>query len=192
MNEREFAIIKEITNNHCPNQRLIARKLGISLGLTNLIIKRLIRKGYLKVSQLNSHKVQYILTPQGFAEKTKKSYYYTLDTIAVLRTLKQKIQKIVLSEYNKGVHKFVIQGDSELAELVEISLRDLNLENLEYLKAGNDSLPIQDNFCVLNSEGNLAEESNPSQVYPVRKSIPKDKPFSNEINLLQRLAETLD
>ncbi len=38
--DKELTIIKEIANNHQPNQRGIAKNTGLSLGLVNLIIKR--------------------------------------------------------------------------------------------------------------------------------------------------------
>ncbi len=172
ISEKEFAVIKEIANNHQPSQRLIARRVGISLGLTNLIIKRLVKKGCLKVSQLNPRKVSYILTPKGFAEKTKKSYYYTLRTIKTLKSLQNRIQEIILSEYRKGRHKFAIQGNNELTLLVEISLRSLNLEGLEYVNANNLILSNDNNFTILNTEENILEMTN-----------------CNQVNLIQRLAE---
>jgi len=172
MNEKEFAVIKEIANNHRPNQRLIAKKLGISLGLTNLIIKRLAKKGYLKVSQLNARKIEYILTPQGFAEKAKKVLSLYPQDDSTLKILKQKIQQIILNEYNNGKRKFVIQGNNELSELVEISLRNLNLEGLEYTNADNNSFCSDSNFTILDTEESVSETANP-----------------NQVNLVQRLAE---
>ncbi len=169
MDEKEFAVIREIANNHQPNQRLIARKLGISLGLTNLIIKRLINKGYVKISQLSARKIEYILTPQGFAEKAKKSYHYTLKTIMAIRNLKNRIQEIIISEYKNGKRKFAIQGNNELAILVEISLRHLNLEGLEYINAGSGGLPNDNSFVILNTEENTSENSNYNQVSMVQR-----------------------
>lgn len=178
MDEKEFAVIREIANNHQPSQRLIARKLGLSLGLTNLIIKRLVKKGYLKVSQLNARKLQYILTPHGIAEKTKKSYHYTLKTIKSIKNLKDKIQEIILNEYKNGKRKFVIQGNNELATLVEISLRNLNLEGLEYINADNNSLRSDNDFTILNSEENASDESNLNLNLNL-----------NLVNIVRRLAE---
>ncbi len=72
ISERELRIIEEISRDRNLTQRKISHRLGLSLGMTNLILKRLVNKGYVKVRGLNRRKVQYILTPTGFAEKTKK------------------------------------------------------------------------------------------------------------------------
>lgn len=140
ISEKEFAVITEISNNHLPDQRTIARKLGISLGLTNLIIKRLVKTGYVKIKQLNQRKIQYLLTPKGFTEKAEKSYNYTLKTINILTSLREKIQKLIMEKYKSGIRDFLIVGNDELADLTEITLRKLSLPDVKYsreIKHGN-------------------------------------------------------
>ncbi len=126
ISEKEFAVIKEISNNHLPDQRTIATKTGLSLGLTNLIIKKLIKTGYIKIKQLNRRKIQYILTPKGFAEKAKKSYRYTIKTINLFKSIKEQIQKLILDYKNQGIQKFIILGKNELADIAEIAIKPLS------------------------------------------------------------------
>lgn len=130
--ERELKIIEEISQDKNLTQRKISHKLGLSLGITNLILKRLASKGYIKVKGLDRRKVQYILTPKGFTEKAKESYRYFLKTIHSLQEMKKKIQRLILMEYEKGKAHFVILGDNELADIVELSLKGLNKNGLEY------------------------------------------------------------
>ena len=130
--KRELRIIEEISQNQNLTQRKISHKLGLSLGMTNIILKRLASKGYIKIKGLNRRKVQYILTPKGFAEKTKKSYRYFLKTIHSLQEMKKKIQHLILMEYEQGETDFVILGDGELADIVELSLKNLDKSELEY------------------------------------------------------------
>ena len=132
IDERELRIIEEISQNQNLTQRKISHKLGLSLGMTNIILKRLASKGYIKVEELNRRKVQYILTPKGFAEKTKKSYRYFLKTIHSLQEMKKKIQHLILMEYKEGKTSFIILGDNELADIVELSLKGLDKSELEY------------------------------------------------------------
>ncbi len=130
--ERELKIIEEISRDKNLTQRKISHKLGLSLGMTNIILKRLASKGYIKVKGLNRRKVQYILSSKGFAEKTKESYRYFLKTIHSLQEMKKKIQRLVLMEYEQGKTHFVILGEGELADIVELSLKGLNKSELEY------------------------------------------------------------
>lgn len=132
--EKEFAVIREISNNHQPNQRIIAKRVGISLGLTNLIIKRLIKKGYIKIKEVPPRTIQYILTPKGFAEKTIKTYRYTLQTIKTLEAIKTGIQEIVENAYGKGGRDFLILGNGELVSLTEIVFKNLNFGDVKITK----------------------------------------------------------
>lgn len=144
ISEKEFAVMQEISNNHLPDQRDIAAKTGFSLGLTNLIIRRLIKKGYLKAKQLNRKKIQYILTPKGFKEKAKKSYNYTLKTINALKTIKSKIQSLISEQASQGASKFVLIGNSELADIAEMAFKSLNIN---YIKNGEE--PSEDDSAAI-------------------------------------------
>ena len=155
ISEKEFAILKEISNNHQPNQRLIAERTGISLGLTNLIIKCLVKKGYIKARQLTARKVQYLLTPKGFSEKLKKSYNYTLKTINLVKSIKEKIQELIISEYNKGKKEFIIQGKSELADMAEIAFRTIALEGIKYYRMDGNDIPKNNNCIILTVENKI-------------------------------------
>jgi DNA-binding MarR family transcriptional regulator len=148
ISDKEFAVIREISNNHRPNQRIIAQKVGISLGLTNLIIKRLITKGYIKIKEVPPKTIQYMLTPKGFAEKARKSYFYTLRTIETMRTIKENIQEIIIKEYEQGGRDFIIYGKGELASFTEIALRDLNLNDIKYTFSTNKT-NMDRPFCSL-------------------------------------------
>ncbi len=153
--ERELKIIEEISQNQNLTQRKISHRLGLSLGMTNLILKRLVNKGYVKVKGLNRRKVQYILTPKGFAEKTKRSYRYFLKTIYSLQEMKKKIQHLVLMEYEKDQTHFVILGGGELADIVELSLKSLDNSQLEYRRVSRLEDMNSNKAVVLLAESKL-------------------------------------
>lgn len=153
--ERELKIIEEISQDKNLTQRKISHRLGLSLGMTNLILKRLVNKGYIKVKGLDKRKVQYILTPKGFAEKTKKSYRYFLKTIHSMQEMKKKIQHLVLMEYQKDETHFVILGGGELADIVELSLKGLNKSELEYRRISRLEDINSSNAVILLAESKL-------------------------------------
>jgi len=148
ISEKEFAVIREIHNNHLPDQRTIAIRSGISLGLTNLIIKKLIKKGYIKAKQLNQKKIQYILTPKGFTEKAKKSYHFTLKTIGLFKTLREKLQEYIVSECRKGAEEFVVSGNGELVEMMEFAFENIPNQNVKF--SINKDGPTSDGKVVVN------------------------------------------
>src|SRR5271157_2861065 len=139
VSEKEFAVINEIFNNHLPDQRTIASRAGISLGLTNLIIKRLIGKGYVKAKQLNKKKIQYLLTPKGFSEKASKSYNFTLKTIEMLKSVRERIQGLLQQKYNEGFSEFTISGVGDILHLCELAIKQLNKGDIKYIIDSNEA-----------------------------------------------------
>jgi len=156
----EFKIIYEIGKDLNTTQRKISHQIGLSLGMTNIIMKRLIAKGYVKVKGLNRRNVQYILTPRGFAEKVRKTHRYLLRTIDTLKTVKEKIQDTVLEYYEKGEKNFTILGKGELADIVEISLRDIGKRDLRYLRANRPEEINSKNSIIILTDRNIQKRNN--------------------------------
>ncbi len=130
--DKELAVIKEISQNSTIDQRTIAKSTGLSLGITNLIIKKLIKVGYIKVKQLNKKKVEYILTPKGFLEKTKKTYNYILKTANQFLSIYKKLENLILKQYNTGKTKFYILATDEIYQIIVLAFNTLKLKNITY------------------------------------------------------------
>ncbi|MBF0531643.1 MAG: winged helix-turn-helix transcriptional regulator [Candidatus Omnitrophica bacterium] len=124
LNEREFELINILGQGLGANQRDLSQQMQLSLGMVNLIIRRLIAKGYIRIEQLNKRKVQYLLTPKGFAEKMQKSIKYTLKTINSIAFIREHIKNMVLNLKQTGYKDFIILGDSDLSVLLEMALRE--------------------------------------------------------------------
>ena len=129
LNEREFELINIVGANLGANQRNLSQLMNLSLGMTNMLIRRLISKGYIRIKQLNKKKVEYMLTPKGFSEKVQKSIKYTLKTIHSISLIKNHTKDIILKSYEKGERDFYVLGSSDLAALIEMAIRDTHLEN---------------------------------------------------------------
>ncbi|MBF0570592.1 MAG: winged helix DNA-binding protein [Candidatus Omnitrophica bacterium] len=122
LNERDFELINIVGGQLASNQRDLSRYMNLSLGMTNMLLKRLVTKGYIRIKQLDRRKVEYFLTPKGFAEKMRKSVKYTLKTISSIGLIKKQLLDILGNLYAKGHRKFYVLGDSDFAQLVESAL----------------------------------------------------------------------
>jgi EPS-associated MarR family transcriptional regulator len=74
--EEVLSVIKEIEANPAATQRAVSKKLGISLGKTNYLLKELIQKGIVKGESFSTNpgkvgKISYLLTPKGLEEKLR-------------------------------------------------------------------------------------------------------------------------
>ncbi len=128
LNEREFELVNIVGAQLAPSQRDLSSKLNLSLGMTNMLLKRLVTKGYIRIQQLNSRKVQYLLTPKGFAEKMRKSVKYTVKTINSISLIKERLKTILKELGDAGQRRFFVVGKSDLAYLIDIVVKEEHIE----------------------------------------------------------------
>jgi DNA-binding MarR family transcriptional regulator len=125
--QRDLVLLSELERDGNVTQRTLATKLGVALGLTNLYIKRLARKGFIKITTIPPHRIKYILTPQGFAEKSRLTYQYMQYSLSYYRDIRDRLRKTLAAAANDGAKRVVIYGTGELAEMAYLSLREMNL-----------------------------------------------------------------
>lgn len=134
LNEREFELVNIIGRELGSNQRDLSNQMNLSLGQTNMLIRRLVAKGYIRISQLNKRKVQYLLTPKGLSEKFRKSIKYTLNTINSIGLINNRLESVVKDLYSQGVRDFDILGESDLVILIEMVFRNLGYTDISFQK----------------------------------------------------------
>jgi len=78
--EEVLNLLREIKKTPEMTQRELSSRLGISLGKVNFLINALIRKGLIKVHNFKNSKNKkaylYYITPKGFEEKARITYYF--------------------------------------------------------------------------------------------------------------------
>lgn len=125
--ENEFILIREISRQPISTQRDLSHHSGLSLGMTNLLLKRLARKGLIKVKQIDWKRTQYLLTPKGAVEKTRKMYDYTRYTVRLFRQIQENVTTALRREYDDGRRTFWIVAQDELAGVLSETLAGLEL-----------------------------------------------------------------
>lgn len=130
--ENEFLLIQEISRQPNQTQRDLSQSLGLSLGATNLLIKRLARKGLIKITQLDWKRTQYLLTIKGALEKTRKSFAYTRYTLRIFTQIQENITAALQKEHHGGRRSFHILAQDELLELLSDTVADVKLEGSSF------------------------------------------------------------
>lgn len=125
---RALRILEEIEKNNSQSQRELSRKLNISLGLVNSFVKRLAQKGYFKITTIPKNRAKYILTPKGFAEKSRLTYEFIQYSFDFYKRAREKLKRLLSTLQEVGVEKVVFYGASNLAEIAYISLKETNLD----------------------------------------------------------------
>lgn len=111
-------------------QRKLAQHTGYSIGLINTILKKLSRTGYIKIANLNSRRLQYLLTPQGLAATSRVACNYILRTFHDYQRLYVQISDFFQDLSAKGHQNLCVTcEDPELAKLVHVVIRDCGLSS---------------------------------------------------------------
>jgi DNA-binding MarR family transcriptional regulator len=103
------------------SQRSIARALGMSVGLTNAILKRLSAKGLVMVRRVNQNNVHYLVTPEGIEEISRRSYRYLRRTIGHVVRYRDIFRAFCREQAAAGTREIVLIGESDLAFILEWS-----------------------------------------------------------------------
>jgi DNA-binding MarR family transcriptional regulator len=144
MQDNEILILEELEKNSNITQRGLSEKTGLSLGMVNRLLKKFIKKGFVKLEKLNNKSFRYILTPEGFKEKSKKTIEYM--KIYYRRTLliKQNIERTIQT-YGRNRTYVLFGKDKEMKEIIEGILKELRVKYI----TENDVEKIESTNVVL-------------------------------------------
>lgn len=146
--DKEAIILEHIYYNDSLKQRELADKAGISLGMTNAILKRLIEKGWLMTKRLNSRNISYVVSPAGIEEIFKRGYRYFKRTIDDVILYKAGIEQLIAEAIAAGYKTVALVGNSDLEFIVEYACGKAGLG----FKRFSDDKGINEDYFVIYSE----------------------------------------
>lgn len=125
---RDLTVLEAIERDQRITQRSLATKLGIALGLTNIYLRRLIRKGYVKCVNVQSNRLLYLLTPQGLTEKSRLTYEFMDYSLHLYKEVRIHLRNILQPFAGDPTIKIALYGTGEAAELAYLSLKEVGIE----------------------------------------------------------------
>jgi DNA-binding MarR family transcriptional regulator len=126
---RDLKLLEAVEADSRVTQRGLSTQLGIALGLTNIYLKRLVRKGYVKCVNVQSNRITYLLTPTGIAEKLRLTYEFMDYSLHLYGEVRQHL-RTVIRECAAAGRRVAIFGRGEAAELSYLALKEFGLEPL--------------------------------------------------------------
>lgn len=128
LNHLELFFLKEIEKDNNLTQRELSKKSGVALGLVNSVIKRMINKGLIKISEVHPKRFLYYLTPRGFKEKMRLTISYLNQSISVYRDLRLHIENTLKKILEDGYSYISFVGDGEETEVAYIIAQELGMK----------------------------------------------------------------
>ena len=121
-------LLDHISGPNAQNQRALAQRIGISVGLVNALVHRAVRKGLIKVRQAPARRYAYYLTPKGFAEKSRLVAEYLDYSLSFFRTARQEYADIFARCEAAGRKRVLLCGAGELVEIASLAAHGAAIE----------------------------------------------------------------
>ena len=126
-------LLDSVAGQSASNQRALARKIGISVGLVNALVHRAVRKGLIKVKEAPTKRYAYYLTPKGFAQKSKLVAEYLEHSLTFFRTARQEYSEIFSRCESARIKRVVLCGAGELAEIATLAVNSIGVSDIAVL-----------------------------------------------------------
>jgi len=124
---RDLQFLEEVEQNPKISQRELSNKFGIALGVTNACIKRMVRRGLIRLRGFPPRRIAYYLTPKGFAEKSKLTLHFLSYNIHHYAEMKKLISRKLLEMQAGGVKRVLFYGVGDEMEVAYITLQGVDL-----------------------------------------------------------------
>lgn len=201
----DFKLLKFILEKNKKNegftQREIAEALEISLGMVNNILKKVLKKGFILVSRINSRKINYILSKKGLNIIYNKSvrYFKTLAKNAFL--FKKVLCELIGDLKQKNYTKIILIGESSVDFVIEYCCQKNKIEFKQILinnrDKSKDKVLYYLNYNYENTFFFIAESIEYSDFNSIyinsttdrNKNIKRIDSLFNEISLKERFDE---
>lgn len=138
---KELRALEEIDQNPELTQRQLSRKMGVALGVGNLLLKNLAKKGYIKVTHLSWKRWIYVVTPKGMTRKLNLTLAYIESFLGHYRRVKKILKENLNSLTLNKESRVAIIGTGELAELAYLALLDIGVDEID-IYGDEDDKPI--------------------------------------------------
>lgn len=126
--EHTLGVLGAVEAQESLTQRHLARELGVALGLANALVKRCVRKGYIKIKEVPAGRYSYYLTPKGFSEKSRLTAEYLQSSLSFFRLASSEMAEMMTQAKARGWQNIALVGASELAEIASLAAREADIE----------------------------------------------------------------
>ncbi len=134
-----LGVLDAIERDPAVTQRSLAGELGIALGLANAYLRRCVRKGLVKVSQVPRRRYAYYVTPRGFAEKSRLTAQYLSDSFSFFRRARAQCSELLGQAAAQGQRRVLLLGAGDLAEIALLVSREHAVDIAGVVAAARDA-----------------------------------------------------
>jgi DNA-binding MarR family transcriptional regulator len=117
----EYSLLNEIAQDSMVTQAGLSDRLGIAVGSVNWYIKRLVQRGWVKVSHLDRTRLKYDLTSKGMAVFTQRALFYARDSLKVYSDIRDKAKKLTVELKEQGIQQVYLDGSDAMTDILRLT-----------------------------------------------------------------------
>ncbi len=186
--EITLGLLSAVEENNSLTQRSLAGDLGIALGLANAYLKRCVKKGFVKVTQVPANRYAYYLTPQGFAEKSRLTAEFLSQSFNFFRITRTQCEALFGLCARRGWTNVALVGVGDLGEVATLCARDHAIRLVGFVDDGAAEtvfagLPVVGDFSGLGAvdAAIITHMDNPQGAYDTTvKALPPGRVLAPE------------
>jgi hypothetical protein len=152
--EKLLVLMNRIESEPAISQRALASELGVALGLMNTYLKRCVKKGWIKTSRVSGKSLAYMLTPEGFVEKSRIVGGYLSKSFTLFRDAKKQCESFFSVCKEMGWIRVAVVGEGDLTDIALLvgKAEGLIIEN----STTENDLSIYDAILITDMEASQA------------------------------------
>jgi predicted transcriptional regulator len=117
----EYTLLNEIAQDPMVTQSGLSARLGIAVGSVNWYIKRLIQRGWIKVTHLDRTRLKYDLTNEGMQVFSQRALLYARDSLKMYRLLRDRAIAVVDVLKQQGVTEVYLTSGDEMMDIMRLT-----------------------------------------------------------------------
>lgn len=119
--QHEYSLLNEIAQDSMVTQAGLSDRLGIAVGSVNWYIKRLVQRGWVKVSHLDRTRLKYDLTQKGMKVFSQRALLYARDSLKVYSNVRSKAKKLVADLNKVGIKHVYLDGSDAMIDILRLT-----------------------------------------------------------------------
>ena len=133
----DYNILKTIESDSTVSQRRLSFQIEINVASVNFALKRLVKKGFIRMVGVNPRRIQYFITPEGLREKIQLAYSFFGRNLHFYKEIRSDIESRIVKATNGKETEIAIYGVGELSEIAYMAVSAMNINFIGFFLDGS-------------------------------------------------------
>ncbi len=126
--QQNLQLLEIVGENPRVTQAELAVQLGVAVGTVNWYLRRVIARGCIQVCRMGRKRRLYLLTPRGWAEKSRLGLRHLRTSLRAYRETRRRALDRLTRVRRAGYASVILEGDGDLVEIRRLTCLDQRIQ----------------------------------------------------------------